>query len=225
MFTHIKHNFPTLIRESLGSGDRVYLTPDGRKYPSVTTVIADHNKEGIDRWKKRVGEVEAKRISTRASNRGTSVHKALETFLNNEDISGLTMLPDSKILYIRLKQELTSHIKEIHALETPLFSHDLRLAGTTDCVALYDDKLSIVDFKTSLKPKRKEWVTGYFMQGVAYSHMFEEMTSRRIDQIIVLIGVDNQSYCQTFKLTKAEYAPYMNKLISFRDKYESRLAA
>jgi genome maintenance exonuclease 1 len=106
-----------------------------------------------------------------------------------------------------------------------LFSHDLRLAGTTDCVALYDDKLSIVDFKTSLKPKRKEWVTGYFMQGVAYSHMFEEMTSRRIDQIIVLIGVDNQSYCQTFKLTKAEYAPYMNKLISFRDKYESRLAA
>jgi genome maintenance exonuclease 1 len=114
-------------------------------------------------------------------------------------------------------------MNEIHAIETPLFSHDLRLAGTTDCVAEYDGILSIVDFKTALKPKRKEWVSSYFMQGVAYSHMFEEMTGKKIEQIIILIGVDNQNFCQTFRLSKAEYGTYMDSLILYRDKYEDKM--
>lgn len=222
MFTHVHYDFPTLIRENV-NGDRVYSTPDGKKYPSVTTVIADHNKAGLDKWRARVGEKEANKISNKASTRGTSVHKALETLLRNEDTSELVMMPQSKILYVRLKHELQAHLREVHAIETPLFSHELRLAGTTDLVGLYDDTLSIVDFKTSLKPKRKEWVTGYFMQGVAYSHMFEEMTGKIVNQIVVLIGVDNQNYCQTFKLKKDQYTRYLNDLISYRDKYERSL--
>jgi len=224
MFTHVHYNFPKLIRESV-NGDRIYQTPDGKKYPSVTTVIADHNKIGLDRWRAKVGKKEATQITEKAATRGTSVHKALESFIKNEDTSNLNLMPFSKILYVNMKQELVRRVTEVHAIETPLFSHNLRLAGTTDLVCKYDDVLSIVDYKTSLKLKKKEWVRGYYMQGVAYSQMFEEMTGKTIEQIIVLIGVDNHNFCQTFKLTKAEYAPYLNDLISFRDKYEEKMVA
>ena len=219
MFKHISYNFPKLIKESVGEA-RFYTTPDGKKYSSVTTVIAEHNKAGLDKWRKRIGTEKASTITKRAATRGTSVHAAVESLLRNEDTSKLNLMPHSKILYVNLKKELILRVSEVHAIETPLFSHDLRLAGTTDLVAKYDDTLSIVDFKTSLKPKKKEWVGGYYMQGVAYSHMFEEMTGKTIDQIIILIGVDGLNYCQTFKLTKNEYGPWLDKLILYRDKYE-----
>lgn len=219
MFKHIHYDFPRLIKETVGS-DRFYTTPDGKKYASVTTILAAHNKAGLDKWRKRIGIDKAAAITKNAATRGTSVHAAVEKLLRNEDTTKLGMMPHSKILYVRLKQELVQRVSEVHAIETPLVSHELRLAGTTDLVAHYDGLLSIVDFKTSLKPKKKEWVGGYYMQGVAYSHMFEEMTGKSIDQIVVLVAVDNCNYCQTFRLVKSEFGPWLDKLISYRDKYE-----
>lgn len=224
MFKHINYDFPKLIRENI-EGDRIYHTPDGIRYPSITTILSNHNKIAIDRWKTRVGLTEANRITKQSSVRGTSVHKALETFLNNESIVPLKLLPHSMALYIPMKRELEEHITEIHALETPLFSHKLRLAGTTDCVARYDGLLSIIDFKTSLKPKKKEWISAYFMQGVAYAEMFEELTGKPIDQVVILVGVDNCYACQRFTLLRSEFQPHMDTLISYRDKYEERMAA
>lgn len=222
-FQHVKHDFPSILREVNEDGSRLYLTPNGSKYPSVTTVIADHNKEAIDKWRKKVGVEKANSISRIASNRGDDVHEALEALLLNKPVPSL--FPHAKAVFVNMKQELVRRVSEVHGLEQPLFSHKLRLAGTTDCIARYDDKLSIVDFKTSLRLKKKEWVHGYFMQLVAYSYMFEEMTGLEIEQGIVLIGVDGCNFAQTFKLPKEEYGEYLLDLMSWRDKYEERVAA
>lgn len=224
-FKHVKHDLPNLIREDM-NGERIYSTPTGERYPSVTTVISPHNKEAIDKWKARVGEAKAKRITDNASERGDIVHLALEALLNNFSTSEIVkgMMPHAKAVYLNMKREIEQRLTEVHGLEQPLFSHTLRLAGTTDCIARYDNKLSIVDFKTALRLKKKEYVHGYFMQLVAYSYMFEEMTGESIDQGVILIGVDNETFAQTFRLPKEQYGEYLLDLISWRDKYEQREA-
>lgn len=221
MFKQVRYDYPTVIRE-VNENSRLYLTPEGNRYPSVTTVISDHNKEALDKWRKRVGEEQANNISRIASNRGDNVHEALEALLLNKPVPSL--FPHEKAVYVNMKQELVRRVDEVHGLEQPLYSDTLRLAGTTDCVARYDGVLSIVDFKTSLRLKKKEWVRGYFMQGVAYSYMFEELTGKKIDQVVILIGVDKCNFAQTFRLPKEEYGEYLLELIEWRDKYERRAA-
>ena len=224
MFTQVKHQFPTVLRE-VTEDSRLYLTPSGNRYPSVTTVIADHNKVALDKWRKRVGEEQAATISRNASTRGDAVHLALETLLSNGDTAQHKLMPHQKAVYVNMKKELVQRVSEVHGLEQPMYSDTLRLAGTADCIARYDGVLSLVDFKTSLRLKKKEWVRGYFMQGVAYSYMFEELTGHTIDQVVILIGVDNCHFAQTFRLPKAEYGEYLLELIEWRDKYEGRIAA
>jgi hypothetical protein len=223
IFKHIQHQFPSLLKETAEDGDRTYTTSDGKtQYPSVTTVLKAHNEKGIARWKKKVGKEESERIARKASHRGASVHSALEALLKNEDVSKLGLFPEARPLFIRMKKVLEFRMTEVHALEAPLLSHSLRLGGTTDCVGVYDNLLSIVDYKTSLRPKKLEWVSGYFMQGVAYAKMWEETIGSKIEQIVVLIGVDNHPYCQVFRLRPVQFEPYMNELISYRDKYDQR---
>lgn len=226
-FVHVKHKFPSLLREETEDGSRVYCTPDGKRYPSVTTVIAPHNKDAIDRWKNRIGHAKAAKISKNSSERGDAVHEAIEALLNNYSTSEYmkTMMPHAKVVYLNMKKELEQRVSEIHGLEQPLFSHKLRLAGTTDCIANYDNLLSIVDFKTALRLKKTEYVQGYFMQLSAYAFMFEEMTGLRIEQGVILIGVDNETFAQTFKLPRAKFGPYLKEIVSWRDKYEQREAA
>jgi CRISPR/Cas system-associated exonuclease Cas4 (RecB family) len=226
-FLHQSHDFPSLIREETETGERLYLTPDGKKYPSVTTVIADHNKAAIDKWKDRVGHAKAKKIADNASSRGDIVHLALEALLNNFSTAEIVkqMLPHAKAVYVNMKQEVERNLSVVHGLEQPLFSHKLRMAGTTDCIAVYDNLLSIVDFKTSLRLKKKEWVHGYFMQLTAYAFMFQEMTGLEIKQGVILIGVDGETEAQTFRLPRTEFSPYFKDLVSWRDKYEQREAA
>lgn len=227
IFKHVKHDFPILIRESSGDGQRIYLTPDGKKYPSVTTVIADHNKESIDKWKDRVGHAEAKAISTHASNRGDAVHEALEALLQNYPTADFTskMMPHAKAVYLNMKRDIEEHISEVHGIEQPLFSHKLRLAGTTDFVGKYDNLMSIVDFKTALRLKKPKYLNGYYMQLTAYAFMFQEMTGIPIEQGVILIGVDGETQAQVFKLPRVDFSPHFKSLISWRDKYEERKAA
>ena len=166
MFNHIRHDFPELLQENV-MGTRMYVAPNGQRYPSVTTVIADHGKEAILEWRKKVGDEKANEISRKATTRGTSVHKALEKYLKNEDISSLEMLPNVKSLFVRMKAELDDKVNNIHCLEDRLYSHELKLAGTVDCIAEYKGVLSVIDFKTSIRLKKKENIGGYFMQGSA----------------------------------------------------------
>ena len=226
-FLHVKHEFPSLLKEETEDGQRVYCTPDGKRYPSVTTVIAPHNKDAIDRWKARIGHAKAKKISENASERGDIVHLALEALLNNYSTGEIvkSMLPHAKHVYLNMKTEIERRLSEVHGLEQPMFSHKLRLAGTTDCIAKYDNLLSIVDFKTALRLKKTEYVQGYFMQLSAYAFMFEEMTGLRIEQGVILIGVDGETFAQTFRLPREKFGPHLKEIVSWRDKYEQGLAA
>ena len=221
MFTHISHNFPQLLQENV-DGVRRYVTPTGEKYPSVTTVLAEYGKEGILEWRKKVGEEKANQISRTATTRGTGVHKALETLLKNEDVSSLEMMPNVKSLFVRMKKEIEEKVNNIHCLEDRLYSHKLKLAGTVDCIAEHKGVLSVIDFKTSIRLKKKENIGNYFMQCAAYADMFTEMTSIPIDQVIVLIGVDTANFCQTLKIDGDELAHYKQELTKYIDAYYSK---
>lgn len=223
MFNHISHNFPQLLQENI-DGSRRYVTPTGEKYPSVTTVLADYGKEAILEWRKKVGEEKANEISRKATTRGTSVHKALELYLKNEDISSLEMLPNVKSLFVRMKAELDGKVNNIHCLEDKLFSHKLKLAGTVDCIAEHNGVLSVIDFKTSVRLKKKENIASYFMQGAAYATMFSEMTGIEVNNVIILIGVDTANFCQTLTVKNAELNMYREQLQTYIDSFYQKAA-
>jgi len=169
------------------NGKRCYITPDGQKYPSITTVLSEYKKEGIIEWRKRVGEKEANKISTKASRRGTKVHKLCEDYLNNE-LSFKDYTPDNVEMFKGI-QPFLDEIEIVYAQERTLFSHHLRTAGRVDCVGKFRGKDYIIDFKTANKSKKWEWIDNYFMQGAGYSVMWEEMTKMPIPNIAIIIAV------------------------------------
>jgi genome maintenance exonuclease 1 len=208
------------------NGKRFYKTPEGFLYPSVTTITSQHGKDKILEWRKRVGEEEANRISTRASNRGTKVHKICENYLNNEEDYARTnpahihkTMPDTIAMFKSLQPLLDEHVNNIHALEIPLYSHHLKVAGRVDCIAEYDGKLSIIDFKTSSKLKEESWIKGYFMQCSAYAVMYEERTGIPVSQIVIMIAVDSE-YPQVFIKKRNDY---IKDFISYREAYDAVL--
>jgi len=172
-------------------GKRLYLTPDGQKYPSITTVLPHYKKDAIIEWRKRVGEAEANKISTKASRRGTKVHKLCEDYLNNEKNIYEGYTPDNIEMFESIKPILDD-IEVVYGQEKTLFSHHLKTAGRVDCVGVFRNKKCIIDFKTSAKPKKWEWIDNYFMQGAGYSVMWEEMTGMPISNIAIIIAVDNE---------------------------------
>lgn len=220
MFNHIPHTFPQLLQENT-DGRRLYVTPNGDKYASVTTILAEHGKQGILEWRARVGEEKANKISKQATTRGTSVHAIIEKYLHNEDVSKVEMLPNVKSLFVRMKEEL-NRVNNIHCLETRLFSHELRMAGTVDCIAEHNGVLSVIDFKTSIRLKKKEYISSYFMQGSAYASMFTEMTQIPIDRVVILIGVDTANFCQTMTVKGDELAFHKKELLKYRDDYYAK---
>ena len=171
---------------------RVYYTPSGKAYPSVTTVLGSMNKDAIDAWRKRVGEEEANKISGKASRRGEALHLACEKYLLNEmsDLKIRNMMPNIKELFLQLRPELDENIGKIYAIEQPLYSDKLRIAGRVDTIAEWDHRLSIIDYKSSSKEKLEENILNYFFQCTAYAEMFEELTNKRIDTLVVAIAVE-----------------------------------
>ena len=191
-FTHYNpHNIPKLTRVT-ENGKRYYLTPDGNKYPSVTTVAGIFAKEKIIQWRKRVGKEQATKITTQASVRGTAVHKLCEDYINNVEDYTKGQMPVNVDSFNSIKTIIDSSINNVVMQECPLYSHYLKVAGTVDCIAEWNGKLSIIDFKTSRKPKKLEWIDNYFMQTAAYAVMFEELTEKPITDLVILISVDNE---------------------------------
>src|SRR6056300_237760 len=193
MFEHvgIDLGYDDLTADTSESG-RLYSTPDGKKYPSITTVLSILSEDAIKAWRRRVGEEEANRISTRASVRGTAVHAIVEDYLNNVEDYKKKYMPNIIDNFLPLKEILDTRIGKIYAQEVPLFSHHLRVAGRVDCVAEFDGKISIIDFKTSKRLKKKSYIENYFMQESAYAIMFEERTGIPITQLVTLIAVDDE---------------------------------
>ncbi len=225
-FKHIGCDIDYDLETETVNGKRFYKTPEGFLYPSVTTITSQHGKDKILEWRKRVGEEEANRISTRASNRGTKVHKICENYLNNEEDYARTnpahihkTMPDTIAMFKSLQPLLDEHVNNIHALEIPLYSHHLKVAGRVDCIAEYDGKLSIIDFKTSSKLKEENWIKGYFMQCSAYAVMYEERTGIPVSQIVIMIAVDSE-HPQVFIKKRNDY---IKDFISYREAYDAVL--
>tara|TARA_R110001632_G_scaffold217429_2_gene346080 strand:- start:1041 stop:1709 length:669 start_codon:yes stop_codon:yes gene_type:complete len=215
MFNHLNVAKDFAVSKTSPDGSRKYYLPSGEAFPSVTTVLGYSTRGSILEWRKRVGAKEADKISKQASTRGTKIHLLCENYLDNEDIdtSMLSMLDLE--MWTKFKPIL-NRIDNIHAQEIALFSKHLRLAGRVDCIAEYEGKLSIIDFKTSRKPKKKEWITNYFAQAAAYSIMYEELTGTPINRSVVLITVEGEDP-QVFIETRDNY---VEPLLRARDLYE-----
>ena len=177
---------------------RKYKTPEGIDLPSITTVLSILSRASIAAWRKRVGEEEANRISHRASTRGTKVHEIIEKYIDNDEDYKEGYTPDVIESFLIMKPILDGFIGTVYAQEAPLYSTHLGVAGRVDCVAEFDGKLSIIDFKTSRKKKRKDWIKNYFMQEAAYAVMWEERTGQPIAQLVTLISVDGEDKPQIF---------------------------
>ena len=170
---------------------RQYKTPEGLQYPSITTVLSILSRAGIAAWRKRVGDAEANRISGIASRRGTRVHEIIEKYIDNEENFKEDYTPDIVESFLALKPILDERIGTVYAQEAPLYSDHLGLAGRVDCVAEFDGKPSIIDFKTSRKKKFPSMIKNYFMQEAGYAIMWEERTGQPITQLVTIIAVDD----------------------------------
>jgi hypothetical protein len=191
MFKHIETDLGYADLESVTlPSHRKYLTPNGTEYPSITTVLSLLSEKSIMAWRKRVGDEEADKISRIASQRGTAVHDIIERYLNNDPAYTKGYSPHIVSSLYDLKEILDTNIGDIYALECPLYSDHLGVAGRVDCVAMYNGRLSIIDFKTSKRPKTEKYIKNYFMQEAAYAIMWEERMGIPITQLVTLIAVD-----------------------------------
>jgi ATP-dependent exoDNAse (exonuclease V) beta subunit len=215
-FEHIK--LPELdfdLEAVTTESGRTYKTPNGDSYPSITTVLSSYNKKAIYEWRQRVGEEEANKISTKASNRGTKLHLICEDYLLNK-ISSLrmqTMMPDTKELFLKLKPYIDSSIGTVYAIEQPLYSTTLKIAGRVDCIAEWEGELAVIDFKTSTKEKWEDGILNYFMQCSAYAEMFGEITGKPINKLVVAIAVE-EGKAQIFVRDKKPYLPQLKQYIA-----------
>jgi len=193
-------------------GKRYYITPNGKKLPSVTTVLGHFKKEKINEWRNRVGHEEAQKITNRASVRGTKFHNMLEKYVSNDRSLFENVMPDMKQAFYDIQPTLDK-IDNIHYIESPLWSERLGLAGRTDVIGEYEGTLSIIDFKTSLKEKKEEWIDNYFEQGTAYSLMYKERVGNPIKQIVIIILVDGRTEPQIFIKNPDDYVDSLIKKI------------
>ena len=212
MYNHKTINLPE-IKATTTDGVRLYETPEGNHYPSITTVLSVRNKKGLFEWRKRVGEDVANYVARKAANRGTSVHHMCEDYINNdfdEEKHKKKFLP--YVLFNQLRESVLQKIDNIYAQECGLYSDKYKVAGRVDCIAEYDGKLSIIDFKTSSKERSDDWNESYYIQASAYAEMFEERTGIEINQVAILV-VTEDGVVQEFVKNKTEYLPLLSDVI------------
>ena len=212
MFNHVimEMSLEDISAKTIG-GKRVYEIGD-EKYPSISTICSFRNRKSIAEWRARVGDAEANKISKRATTAGTTVHSMIEDYLNNElDLEKYADKHLAKILFVQAKGML-SRINNIHFQEAPLYSHEFAIAGRVDCIAEFDGKLSIIDFKTSSKEKKEEWIEGYLVQETGYAKMYEERSGIKVEQIVTLITCQTGD-TQVFVKNPDDYVPLLKDYI------------
>jgi len=206
-------------------GERLYLTPTGNRYPSVTTVIGNNSKKkaAIAKWRKRVGSEEANRISSRATGRGDKVHKLYEYYINNElttDILGEDV--QSKYMFNN-SRHVIDRINNVYLQEAALYSDILKIAGRVDCIAEYNGVLSIIDFKTSAKPKRESYLYDYYVQEAAYAVMLRECYDMTVKQLVTIIACENGDTQVQVVEPKREYFLKLYEYIQeYRNTYDPK---
>lgn len=209
MFTHLNAIEPVELKTIESSKGRTYITPEGNKYPSITTVLGAGEKQWLTNWRQSLGEAKADKEMKRAADRGTAVHLMVERMLNNEDDPTRGQKPEHVTEFNSLRLHLRK-INNIHTQETALWSDMLRVAGRVDCIGEYQGKLAIIDFKTATNDKDATKIQDYFLQTAAYSLMYEERYGIMVDEIVIIMSVEKGVLPLVFK-QKVE--PYIEPLL------------
>ena len=194
------------------NGKRFYETPEGQRYPSVTTVTGLLTRDHIKLWRERVGAEEANKISSVAARRGTKMHSLFEQYLRAEEELVFENILDESMF--NAVQPVLDDIVPV-ALEAGMWSDSLQMAGQVDCVGVWDNRLSIIDFKTSSKYKEEYMADPWFHQMTAYAIMVEELTGEVINSVVAVVAVDGGGV-QVFE---ADPRDYVDKLYSLRQRY------
>ena len=192
---------------------------NGADYPSITTVLSVQNQEGLIQWRERVGAQAADWEARRAAMRGKQLHTIVENHLNNIDNSTQVknVLP---LGLFRLMRPYLEKIDNIKLIERVLYSKHLTVAGQVDCVADYDGKLSVIDFKSSNRFKKEEYVENYFLQTTAYATMYEELVKKKVEQIVILIAGEDGSMTEWIKDPADYKGPLVKAIKDFYDYFE-----
>ena len=212
MFNHVPAVLPPLERETV-DGVRYYKVPDESdfiKLVSITSVTSFWNREKFAIWRKKIGEAKANEITRKATSRGTDTHTLIEHYLLNEE-SLPKVQPISDFLY-KIAKPTLNNIDNIHALEGSLYSKQLGVAGTVDCIAEYDGELAVIDFKTSAKPKPRDWIDGYFVQAAAYACMYYELTGISVKKLVIIMTCEDGE-CVVYE--ERDKAKYIKLLVNY----------
>jgi len=216
MFNHIDIKLPKLERTTI-DGVRYYSVSDDDEFVklvSITSVISHFNKEIFVNWRKKVGEDTANKITKAATSRGTDMHSLVENYLYN--IAELPKVqPLSDFLFKIAKPELNK-INNIHCLEGALYSKKLGIAGTVDCISEYNGELAVIDFKTSKKPKPKEWIEHYFVQAAAYAAMYYELTGIVVKKLVIIMSCESGE-CVVYE--EYDKKKYLELLVQYIQKF------
>ena len=221
MFNHVDIELPKLERETI-DGVRFYTVP-GEDKPiklvSITSVTSHKNRQFFANWRKKIGEEEADKITKQATSRGTDMHTLVEHHLKNEALPEVQ--PLSEFLF-KISKSTLNRINNIHALEGSLYSKQLGIAGTVDCIAEFDGELSIIDFKTSKKPKPREWIEHYFVQCMAYGCMLYELTGISVKKLVIIMACENGECVVYEERDKSKYIKLLTEYIRefVRDRLE-----
>ena len=212
MFNHVDLDLKPISRETI-DGVRYYKIPDEEeplRLVSITSITSHFNKQIFLDWRKRVGNEEADRITKAATTRGTDMHTLTEYYLKNEKLPKVP--PISDFLFKISKKEL-NRIDKIHSLEGALYSKQLGIAGTVDCIAEHDGELAIIDFKTSKKPKPREWIEHYFVQAMAYGCMLYEMKNIAVKKLVIIMACENGECIVYEETDKTKYIRLLGRYI------------
>jgi hypothetical protein len=223
MFMHLQgyDSVKLNVIEGDGKGSpRLYVTPQGKQYPSITSVLSVLSEDSIAKWKARVGEEEANKIGRKAATRGTKIHNMCEAYINNDSPFTSACMPNDVEMFNQIKSALDEYVTDVFAQEVTLYSDKLQTAGRCDLIAKFLGKPAIIDFKTSKKEKKPEWISGYFQQTTAYAMMFEEMHNVPIEHIVIIIACEDTNQPQIFVRKKYKYIDdLMNTRQLYKDKY------
>ena len=202
------------------NGMRFYETPEGLKFPSITTVIDKQRgkSEGLQKWRDRIGEEAAKLITRKAAARGTAFHHICEDYINNQDIEdhkGKNFL--SWCMFGEMKSLIADSVGKVLMQEQPMYSNEYKVAGRCDLIAEYNGDLAVIDFKTTTSEKKEEWITDYFVQATAYAKMCEEHTKLPVNKVVIMMVSENATV-QIWEKAAKDFVPRLEEIIeSFYD--------
>ena len=212
MFTVENHLGDLELDKKEVDGIRLYNLPNGDWVPSITSVSSFYNREVFRKWRQRVGEKEANRVTKESTTRGTDYHEAAQAYLENRELDWNNYLPLTEFMF-KSSQPYLDKIGKIHAIERTLYSEYLGLAGRVDCIAEYDGELAIIDFKTSKKIKPEKWIEQYFVQETAYACMYYELTGIPVEKLITIMVTPEGDVHVYDKRNKSDYIKLLVKYV------------